>query len=572
MDDTQKKNVIIAHIRKSTIEAAAKKKDIDRNSLAQMTKKQLDELINDHTFCGKVEAAISWARKQKPSDTSPSTSLSIVASTATQQQQSTAVDRFLKLADGELENMDGDAKNELLKDLVEEHRHLSMLEKACVTFGEDFDKVKGELWKPQDRSDLIERYKVLSRAESLGYTFEDVKGMTQEKRREVKHKYTKKLLISKLGIEEGDGDEDDDGDDVKATTGKLTYEEAMEMTIEEIQTLIVKREGGKTTQQAMRETFALSLGLPRETITGLSDEDLDKIRGIRLQKGWQKKNIERGVFHLPGTRGHANMVEDICSGLRAYGLLILSEVIETKKVQFLNDWSFRVSYENDVDSVTPGYRVYRRAAFQGVEYFERLLDDVLCSGAKKNWSKRPSALAAIPRYIYAKRGTFFKDTILPTTLGTLRPKDMDVNQLGQRIRLQRKIEQNKDGLFKFADDEFFTKLLDQLATGPNVATFHSSLGKNKDERPWWYTRVCFQRIFSTDKRTDKRITKDCLYYQDESGSWLGPIIQWNIVPGVTERAKTTHVAIVEILNALDNKFKNVLVANDGGEEEEREEE
>jgi len=570
MDDTQKKNVIIAHIRKSTIEAAAKKKNIDRNSLAQMTKKQLDELINDHKFCGKVEAAISWARKQKPIDTSPSTSLSIVASTATQQQQSTAVDRFLKLADGELANMDGAAKNELLKDLVAEHNHFSRLKKACVTFGEDFDKVKGESWTPQDRRDLIERSKLLSRAESLGYSSKDVRGMTQEERRQVKHIYRKGLLLSKLGIEAGDGDENDGADDVKATTGKLTYEEAMEMTIEEIQTLIVKREGGKTTQQAMRETFALSLGLPQETITGLSEKDLDKIRVIRLQKGRQKKNIERGVFHLPGTRGHANMVEDICSGLRAYGLLILSEQIETKKAQFLNDWAFRVSYEHDVDKVTLRYKVYRRAAFQGVEYFERLLDDVLCTGAKKTWSTKTSAtsLAAIPRYIYHKRGTFFKDTILPTTLGTLRPKDMDANQLGQRIHLQKKIEQNKDGSFKFADDEFFTKLLDKLATESKVvATFHSSLDKNKDERPWWYTRVCFQRTTApSGKQTDN------MYYQDDSGSWLGPSIQWNIVPGVMEKRKQTHVAIVEILNALDNKFKNVLVANDGGEEEESDEE
>jgi len=134
--------------------------------------------------------------------------------------------------------------------------------------------------------------------------------------------------------------------------------------------------------------------------------------------------------------------------------------------------------------------------------------------------------------------------------------------------LQKKIEQNKDGSFKFADDEFFTKLLDKLATESKVvATFHSSLDKNKDERPWWYTRVCFQRTTApSGKQTDN------MYYQDDSGSWLGPSIQWNIVPGVMEKRKQTHVAIVEILNALDNKFKNVLVANDGGEEEESDEE
>lgn len=39
-----------------------------------------------------------------------------------------------------------------------------------------------------------------------------------------------------------------------------------------------------------------------------------------------------------------------------------------------------------------------------------------------------------------------------------------------------------------------------------------------------------------------------------------------------ERTKESHVAIVEILNALDNRFKNVPVANGDGEEEESDEE
>ena len=577
MDDTQKKNVIIAHIRKSTIEAAAKKKDIDRNSLAQMTKKQLDELINDHTFCGKVEAAISWARKQKPSDTSPSTSLSFVASTATQQQQSTAVDRFLKLADGELENMDEDAKNELLKDLVEEHRHLSMLEKACVTFGEDFDKVKGELWKPQDRRDIIERYNLLSRGESLGYSLEAVKGMTPEMRREVKHKYNKKLLLSKLGIEADDGsddDGDDDGDDTVDGKENLTYAEGMEMTIEEIQTLIVKLEGGGiTTQQAMRETFALSLGFSLDTIKDLSPADLGKIRVIRLQKGVQKKNIERGLFYLPGTSEHENVVKDICIALRAYGLLILSEQIKslseqsesTENAKFLNDWAFKKHTSTIVE-----YKVYRRAVFKGVVYFERLLDDVLCTGTKKYWHTRSVSLASITQYIYHKRGTFFEGTISPIILDNLPAKNLNSNQLGRRTTLQRRIEQNEKHVFEFAGNNDFDTLLEQLAAKKS-ATFRLFLEKNKETRPWWYKRVCVQRVFVTGERGGKQL-KCYLYYQDDSGSWLGPKSQWDIVPGQTEKPKVSHVGNVEILNALDERFENVPVASDGGEEEESEEE
>ena len=569
MDDTQKRNSITSHLRQKKIEAAAAAECIAQNVLEGMTKKQLDVLIKDHIFDGKVRAAISWARKkQKASDTSSSTSLSLVAS-----QHDTAVDHFLSLSDAELENMSHDEKNERFKDLVEEHKHLSMLEKACVTLGENFDEAKGESWTPKERRDVIETYKLLGRAESLGYDFKAVKGMTQETRRVVKHTYNKSLLLSKLGIEADDGSHDDgdgDGDDTVDGKENLTYAEGMEMTIEEIQTLIVKLEGGKTTQQAMRETCALALGLTEDRIKGLSPADLDKIRVIRQQKGIQKKNIERGVFHLPGTSEHANVVEDICVSLRAYGLRILSGLIEeTKEAQFINDWAFRVSYQ--VDSVTPNYKVYRRAVFHGIEYYERVLDEVLCVGAdESNWSKGQSRLASITQYIYHKRETFFKDTIGPTTLTNLLAKNLNAQQLAERTKLQKKIERNKGGLFKFAGDSFFDDFLEQLAS--SAATFHSSLGKNKDTPPWWYKRVCVQRQFWIRKETGKKCSKDCMYYQDESGSWLGPNIQWDIVSGKKEKTKTSHVAIVEILNALDEKFNNVTVASDGGEEEESDEE
>lgn len=578
MDDTQKKNVIRSHIRKSTIEAAVKKKGIDPNALAQMTKKELDDLINDHTFDGQTEAAKSWAREQKVRNTSPFTSLPLVASTQ-QQQQSTAVERFLmKLSEEKFESMDKDTKNKLLKDLVEEYKHFSVLKKACVAFNENFDEAKGDSWKPQERRDIIERYKFLSRAESLGYSFEAVKGMSPEMRREVKHKYNKKLLLSKLGIEADDGSDDDgdgDGDDTVDGKENLTYAEGMEMTIEEIQTLIVKREGGMTTQQAIRETFALVLGLTEDRIKGLSPEELDKIRVIRLQKGRQEKNRERGVFHLPGTSEHKNVVKDICIALRAYGLLILSEQIEslseqierTKKAKFLNDWAFKIRYEEVQSGTRVWYKVYHRAVFEGVENFKRLLDDVLCLGAKKNWRAVDSTLTSITQYIYHKRGTFFKGTISRPILDALPAKNLSSSQLGQRTYLQRRIEQNKDRSFQFAGDYFFDTLLEQLATESRVATFYSSLVKNKDEGPWWIKRVCFQRTFSTRESGAKR-PKDYLYYQDDSGSWLGPNIQWDIVPGQEEKMKNSHVAIVDILNALDNRFENVPVANGDGEEEE----
>ena len=130
----------------------------------------------------------------------------------------------------------------------------------------------------------------------MGYSLEAVKGMTPEMRRGVKHKYNKKLLLSKLGIEEDDGSDDDgdsDGDDTVDGKENLTYAEGMEMTIEEIQTLIVKLEGGgKTTQQAMRETFALSLGFSRDTIKDLSSADLGKIRVIRHPERALKRKRE----------------------------------------------------------------------------------------------------------------------------------------------------------------------------------------------------------------------------------------------------------------------------------------
>jgi len=560
MDDTQKRNSIASHLHQKKIEAAAAAECIPQNDLEGMTKKQLDVLINDHQFDGKVGAAISWARKkQKASDTSSSTSLSLVAS-----QHGTAVDRFLSLPDTELENMSHDEKNKLFKDLVEEHKHLSMLEKACVTLGENFDEAKGESWTPKERRDIIETYKLLRRAESLGYSSEAVKGMTPEMRREVKHKYNKKSLLSKLGIEADDGSHDDgdgDGDDTVDGKENLTYAEGMEMTIEEIQTLIVKLEGGgKTMQQAMRETCALALGFTEDCIKGLSPFDLDKIRVIRQQGGIQKKNIERGVFHLPGTSEHANVVEDICVSLRAYGLRILSEEIKnSKRAHFLNDWAFRIFQNED----TKRYNVFKRVVFHGIEYYERVLDAALCTGVESKWSKNTSTLAKITKYIYRKREEFFQDAIGTDTLEHLLAKvDLNSRQLAERTKLQKKIEQNKDGLFNFAGDDFFDYSLEQLASKSSAATFHHSLDeKNKDTPPWWYKRVCVQRI----GRIESGVI--CLYYQDDSGSWLGPNIQWDIVPGQTEKEKRTQRAIVEILNALDKRFP---VASDDGEEENEE--
>ena len=538
-------------------------------------------MINDHTFDGTAEAAKSWALKQKVNDTFPFTSLPLVASTQQQQQQSTAaVERYLiKLSEETFESMDKDTKNKLLKDLIAEYCYFSSLEKACKVFDENFDEAKGDTWTSQDRRDIIERYKFLRQGESLGYSLEAVKGMTPEMRRKVKQKYNKKLLLSKLGIEADDGSDDDgdgDGDDTVDGKENLTYAEGMEMTIEEIQTLIVKLEGGKTTKQAIRETCALALGLTEDGIEDLSSADLDKIRVIRLQKGVQKKNIERGLFYLPGTSEHENVVKDICIALRAYGLLILSEQIKslseqiesTENAKFLNDWAFKKHTSTIVE-----YKVYRRAVFKGVVYFERLLDDVLCTGAKKNWHTKNVSLASITQYIYHKRGTFFKGTISPIILDKLPAKNLNSKQLGERTKLQRRIEQNEDHVFKFAGNNDFDTLLKQLAA-KNSATFRLFLEKNKNTRPWWYKRVCVQRIFWTEagRNMQRQRTQDYLYYQDDSGSWLGPYTQWDIVPGQTEKKKQGHKAIVEILNALDERFENVPVASDGGEEEESEEE
>ncbi|CAL6301714.1 unnamed protein product [Bathycoccus prasinos] len=566
--------------RAGQLAAAAKFFNISKEELEKKTKKELDDLINEHIFDVTAEAAKSWALKQKVNDTFPFTSLPLVAPTQQQQQSTAAVERYLiKLSEGEEKfgSMDKDTKNKLLKDLIAEYCYFSILEKACEVFDENFDEAKGDTWTPQERRDIIERYKFLSRGESLGYSLEAVKGMTPEMRREVKHKYNKKLLLSKLGIEVDDGsddDGDDDGDDTVDGKENLTYAEGMEMTIEEIQTLIVKLEGGGiTTQQAMRETFALSLGFSRGTIKGLSPADLNKIRVIRLQKGVQKKNIERGLFYLPGTSEHENVVKDICIALRAYGLLILSEQIKslseqsesTENAKFLNDWAFKKHTSTIVE-----YKVYRRAVFKDVEYFERLLDDVLCTGTKKYWHTRSVSLASITQYIYHNRGTFFKGTISPIILDNLPAKNLNSNQLGRRTTLQRRIEQNENHVFEFAGNNDFDTLLEQLAAKKS-ATFRLFLGKNKDTRPWWYKRVCVQRVFVTGERGGKQL-KCYLYYQDDSGSWLGPKSQWDIVPGQTEKPKVSHVGNVEILNALDERFENVPVASDGGEEEESEEE
>jgi hypothetical protein len=146
-------------------------------------------------------------------------------------------------------------------------------------------------------------------------------------------------------------------------------------------------------------------------------------------------------------------------------------------------------------------------------------------------------------------------------------KNLNSNQLAERTKLQKKIEQNENHVFKFAGNNDFDTLLEQLAN-ENSATFRLSLEKNKDTHPLWYKRVCVQRIFWTEAGRNMQRAQDCLYYQDDSGSWLGPYTQWDIVPGQTEKKKIGHKAIVKILNALDKRFENVPVASDGGEEEE----
>ena len=143
----------------------------------------------------------------------------------------------------------------------------------------------------------------------------------------------------------------------------------------------------------------------------------------------------------------------------------------------------------------------------------------------------------------------------------------------KKTKLQRRIEQNENHVFEFAGNNDFDTLLEQLAAKKSATFRLSRSEKNKDTRPWWYKRVCVQRIFFTltRERGGKQL-KCYLYYQDDSGSWLGPTSQWDIVTGQTEKPKVSHKAIVEILNALDERFENVPVASDGGEEEESEEE
>ena len=164
--------------RAGQLAAAAKFFNISKEELEKKTKKELDDLINDHIFDVTAEAAKSWALKQKVNDTFPFTSLPLVASTQ-QQQRSTAVERYLiKLSEGEEQfgSMDKDTKNKLLKDLIAEYCYFSSLEKACTVFDENFDEAKGDTWTPQERRDIIERYKLSKARGKFGLLVRSGKG------------------------------------------------------------------------------------------------------------------------------------------------------------------------------------------------------------------------------------------------------------------------------------------------------------------------------------------------------------------------------------------------------------
>ena len=164
--------------RAGQLAAAAKFFNISKEELEKKTKKELDDLINDHIFDVTAEAAKSWALKQKVNDTFPFTSLPLVASTQ-QQQRSTAVERYLiKLSEGEetFGSMDKDTKNKLLKDLIAEYCYFSSLEKACTVFDENFDEAKGDTWTPQERRDIIERYKLSKARGKFGLLVRSGKG------------------------------------------------------------------------------------------------------------------------------------------------------------------------------------------------------------------------------------------------------------------------------------------------------------------------------------------------------------------------------------------------------------
>ena len=317
----------------------------------------------------------------------------------------------------------------------------------------------------------------------------------------------------------------------------------MAMSLDELWTMIVMRDGGMTPEQSIRYTSAINLGLSQEQVESLSDEDLDRARVHRLQRGIQKRNERRGLFHVPDTPDHAEVVKTIQSYLKAAGIGILTELPDA--ANFADGWAFRKSDSPNRTNIS--YNIYRQETFHGIPVWVSLMENMLRTLGLTGRSARKTpylSLAAISDYVYRRRVDLFSDRLVPGALERLAPRiPFSSQHIAERAKLQRRIE-NKEPEFKFSGDAVFNQVLGQLAADES-ATFQMGGA--------WESRICLQRVRSIRPESGRERFTDCLYYLDDTGAWNGPNVDWGLLD--KERAKKSVVANIEILNEIDSRLR-----------------
>ena len=484
--------------------AACASLGISEDDLVDMPRERVAEIVRKHSFKGKLKSALRWKNKSQA---------------------------------------DGDSMSQKEReDLVEEHKRSSMLASACEALGENFQTASTE-WTDAQRGELIDVYKLLRRCEELGYSKEEARQLSAEERKQVKRAYNKRLLLRRLDIVPPEAGDDD--------AANLEYEAGMAMSLDELWTMIVMRDGGMTPEQSIRYTSALNLGLSKEQIESLSDEDLDRARVHRLQRGIQKRNERRGLFHVPGTPDHAEVVKTIQSYLKAAGVGILTELPDA--ANFANGWAFRKFVDPNRTNIP--YNIYRQETFHGIPVWVSLMEDMLRTLGRTGRRARQTpclTVAAISDYVYRLRVDLFSDRLASGALERLTPGALErlaprvpfsSQPIAERAKLQRRIE-NRDPEFKFPGDAVFNQVLGQLEADES-ATFQMG-GK-------WESRICLQRVRSIRPDTGRERFTDCLYYLDDTGAWNGPNVDWGLLD--KERAKKSVVANVEILNEIDSRLR-----------------
>ena len=479
---------------------------ISEDDLMNMPRERLAEIVRKYDFRGKVKSALKWKNMSETDGASMSEQAQI--------------------------------------ELVEAHKQFSMLAAACEAFGENVETASKE-WTDAERAELIQNYNSLRMCEELGFSKEEARQFSAEQRSKVKTTYTKKTLLRRLNISPSEENDDDN-------EAGLTYEAGMTMTLDELWSMIVMRDGGMTPQQSLRYTCALRLGLSKEQVDGLSQDDLDRARVYSLRRGIQKRNEQKGLFLLPGTEAHADVVSEIKSYFKVAGAGILTDLVNSWG--FVNKWAFR---EHVRTSGSVNYNIYFQRDFHGIHVWESRMEELLRTlGRTRRPAIQTSGLSrgSISDYIFRRRVDLFSNELTRESLERMTTRiPFGHDSVAERAKLQRRIEKH-DPEFSFPGQAIFDSYLEVLSADAS-ATFRmpkKAKNSNAKENEDWTSSLCVQRKRYIRSDTGNERINYFLYYRDDWGAWYGPTVQWGLL--AEEREKNTQSGNIVILNEIYARF------------------